>query len=68
MAEDKKRSGFKKPSDELTVLRNALIGNGKAASKVMRAFQTLIRKDSEQSGENPGGQRPGRKKKAPPRR
>jgi len=66
MAKNTKRYGIKKAPDKLTVLRDALTGNEKATGKVMRAFQTLMRQDSEESDKKPGGLRPGQKRKTPP--
>jgi len=68
MAGSAKKFRIKKSPDKMTVLKDALTGNEKATSKVMRAFQTLMRRDSEESDEESGGQRPGQKKKTPPRR
>ena len=54
-------SGAAKPPDRLTSLRTAFTGNEKAKSKVMRAFQTLMRQ------ENPEPEKkPGKEKKSPP--
>ena len=68
MARNVKRLGIKKPPEKLTVLRDALTGSEKATGKVMRAFQTLMRQDSEESDTKSGGQRPGQKGKTLPRR
>ena len=68
MARNVKRLEVKKPPEKLTVLRDALTGSEKATGKVMRAFHTLMRQDSEESETKSGGQQPGQKKKAPPRR
>ena len=68
MVKKAKRLGMKKPPEKLTVLRDALTGSEKATGKVMRAFHTLMRQDSEESDTKSGGKRLGQKKKAPPRR
>ena len=66
MEKNKRRYGIKKAPDKLTVLRDALTGSEKTTGKVMRAFQTLMRQDSEESDRKPGGMQSGRKRKTPP--
>jgi len=68
MARVEKRFRIKKPPEKLTILRDALTSSEKATSKVMRAFQTLMRQDSEDTDAKSGGQWPREKKKTPPRK
>jgi hypothetical protein len=48
----------KRPVDRVEQLKDALIGGEKSSSRVLRAFNSLMRKDEEEEREEKGGGKP----------